>query len=76
MGKIGQPSTKAKVDSGEDGEDGDNQLRCQHALPGAHALLAEGCVGRAVLGSIRVRTAIVAAILAGTTTTAGRHGDR
>ncbi len=74
MREVCQIGAEAEVDGGEDGENGDNEFRGQHALPGAHALLAKGGVGRAVLGPVRLGIGIVAGLGAGSTATAGRHG--
>jgi len=52
VGKVCQVGTKAEIEGGEDREDGDNQFWRQHTLPGAHALLTKGRVGRAVLRAI------------------------
>jgi len=76
VGDVGQVGAEAEVDGGEDGEDGDNQFRRQHALPGLHALLAESRVGGLVLGGIRLGLLRFLFGGIGAATTSGCHGGR
>lgn len=75
VGDVGQVGAKAEIDGGEDGEDGDNQLWRQHALPGLHALLAESRVRGLVLGGVRLGLRFLFGGI-GAATTTGCHGGR
>jgi len=75
VGDVGEVGAEPEIYGGEDGEDGDNQLGRQHALPGLHALLAKGRVGGLVLGRIRLGLGFFFSGI-GAAATSGCHGGR